>query len=709
MSTSNTGVLQIVGAAYGLAQVTSQVIGLVCRQTFPESLSILVSDRGFGDTWTGTAKTLTVVYRYDDGPTHVAVAMEGETLEIGVPQFEQAAVSPDSSIAQQSLTIWGASYGCLDVTEALRGMVIQPAGTLNLVAGDATFGSAGHAACKALVIVASYAGQVPFVDIVIENTSYALQYRPPLEILNAFYGLKDVTDVVRANVSRRQLAIAASDGVLDEGGPGTPKSLHVIYQYGDRRPQLATAREHQVLAIDDVHVASTPGASFDARALNIIAAAYGSADVTDKVAAMVEEHGLSFTADSATLGDVWPGVTKSFSMVYSWGAGAVESIHVAEGVPVFLTRPEPAFAEGQRVVSLAGLFAVGDDIKLQGAAGGYWSLAPDGRIVARESSNDAAEVFTVGVPGAAGSAGITLQCQDGSFVSMGADGILHAGGSAQDAVEIAMSLHAGGAIHIGIVGGSGAACLAVAADGAIAVNGSNSSNAGSAFNLLLNPTQAGGSNHMQAFAGATMLDGPVDMKLVKVVWDLTGGCFQAIGLGPLPGNPQQIGPGLYRFLRRHPRVMNRVAILIATMQTNRAASVGSLLTVLRDVYEAEILMPVLRMALSSAGWVDVAWAIVTVLDKVLGGAMSAGATAVTELAASFDGWAYQTTMDVLDYMNSMGGAALMLAYERMINAEQPVLRRTPASVVPGPRARTGPQDYPGAGRGPLMRTYLAHA
>ena len=707
MATHHPGVLQVVGAAYGLKQVTAQVIKLVARHAYPETLTVLASNQVFGDTWIGHAKTLTVVYRYDGGPTFVATAAEGQALSIGAPEFEQAAQvripAAQADTAEPALTVWGASFGSADVSTAVRGLVDRATGTLSLVAGHAAFGTACEGRRSAFVIVASYDGQVPFIDIVVEGEPYALSYRPPLHILGAFYGLKDVTDIVRASVSRRRLSVSASSGVFGDGWPAVRKTLHVVYQYGGHKPQMATATENQLLHIEYDPGAPAGQALPEPRALNVIAAAYGPVDVTAQVAALVNNASLSFTADSKTFGDTWPAAVKSFSMVYGWGAAALASVNVPEGTPISLTQPEPDFAAGSSAVSLAGLFAAGDEIKLQSAAGGYWSLAADGMVKALGTSSDAAEVFTVGVVQAAESSAITLRCHDGSFVAAGRDGVLRAGAGAEEAERLRVSLRANGAINIGVVGGAGAPCAALAASGVISVDGRCGNDFATCFNLLLNPTQAGSASHLQTFASATMLDGPVDMKLVNVVWKLTGGCFLAAGLGPLLGGEEQIAPALYRFLRRHPTVMNKIAILIATIDCNRAVSASALLCVLKAIHEEGILMPVLRMTLATSGWMGISWAIVTILTKVQGAA-AAGA----DLGERYSGWAYETTMDMLDYINSTGGAALMLAYERMIVADEPFMRGAQGGGVSGLRARTGPQTPFGSPLGPLPRPFPAN-
>src|SRR5689334_5698364 len=204
MPVTTTGQLKILGAAYGLARVTGQVINLVNRGTNPQSLSITASNDVFGDTWPGVHKSLTVVYCYDDGAARVAVATEGNRLTIGAAEFAQSRPVPaPSASSQPQLTVWGASYGQADVTGTIRGMISQAKQTLSLTANNATFRDSWPGVTKSFVIVASYTGQVPFVDIVAENGAYNLKFRPPMQILSAFWGLADVTAVVQSQISQR--------------------------------------------------------------------------------------------------------------------------------------------------------------------------------------------------------------------------------------------------------------------------------------------------------------------------------------------------------------------------------------------------------------------------------------------------------------------------------------------------------------------------
>lgn len=72
------GTLNILGAAYGLADVTRQVRSLVSSN----HLRVAARNRVFGDTWRGKKKTLVVVYQFGNGPYWMKIVTEGRTLRI---------------------------------------------------------------------------------------------------------------------------------------------------------------------------------------------------------------------------------------------------------------------------------------------------------------------------------------------------------------------------------------------------------------------------------------------------------------------------------------------------------------------------------------------------------------------------------------------------------------------------------------------------
>lgn len=70
--------LRIVGAAYGLVDVTHKVQSLVRNNR----LRVAARNNVFGDTWRGVRKSLVVVYRYKNGAYRTKIVTEGRILHI---------------------------------------------------------------------------------------------------------------------------------------------------------------------------------------------------------------------------------------------------------------------------------------------------------------------------------------------------------------------------------------------------------------------------------------------------------------------------------------------------------------------------------------------------------------------------------------------------------------------------------------------------
>ena len=187
-STEPANDLQILGAAYGLGDVTAAVRGAVNRGARPQTLTIAANNGTFGDPWPGVPKTLTIVFRYgSDGAPAVKTAREGGTIEIGAAD---AAVSRANASAQTAvpgmLTLWGASYGPADVTDAVSARIGSDQ-VLRFNADNAMFGDSWPGVPKSCVLVSSYGAQAPAVQILQEGAASIVAppgWQPPAEVLS---------------------------------------------------------------------------------------------------------------------------------------------------------------------------------------------------------------------------------------------------------------------------------------------------------------------------------------------------------------------------------------------------------------------------------------------------------------------------------------------------------------------------------------------
>jgi hypothetical protein len=340
--------LDILGAAYGLRDVRSQVAKAVNAAVMPNSLSIAATNQTFGDSWPGVPKTLTIVFRFgSDGRVLVKTAREGETLSLGAGDYqasrEGASIAPPTG--GDKLIVWGASYGPADVTAKVRSAVGADQ-TLQFAADNATFGDSWPGVPKTCVVVTSYRGTPLLTQILTEGSSCSALPGEDLQILGAAYGKRDVTAVVAGRIDRRAdpntLSIAADNATFGDSWPGVPKTLTVVFRYGsDGAPAVKTAREGQPLAIGEAErAASRRNASCVCPApglLTVFGASYGPAVATDQVNGRIgSDQKLAFTADNAMFGDSWPGVPKTCVLVSAYGGAPARTAIVQEGSPVAL-------------------------------------------------------------------------------------------------------------------------------------------------------------------------------------------------------------------------------------------------------------------------------------------------------------------------------------------------------------------------------------
>lgn len=142
---------------------------------------------------------------------------------------------------------------------------------------------------------------------------------PRLKILGAAYGPANVTEKIRGQVKDHSLTVEANNyGTLfGDPWPGKPKSLVVIYQFGDNQHQVAAVKQDTTLNINyeprSKYSPPAPGV------LRILGAAYGLGDVTGKCQSLVTHNSaLAVHVDTSTFGDPWPGATKILVVVYQY-------------------------------------------------------------------------------------------------------------------------------------------------------------------------------------------------------------------------------------------------------------------------------------------------------------------------------------------------------------------------------------------------------
>ena len=225
------GQLTILGATYGLADVTAKVTQRV--DNF--ALTVPAENSVFGDTWVGVVKTLSVVYQYNGIPL-IHTVKEHETLVVGQP-----------------LQILGATYGPTDVT-AVVAAAVTPQQELHITANNTTFGDTWPGTKKSLTVTYRYGQAQPQSTVVQEGAALAITYAPtpgPLQILGAAYGAGDVTAKTRSLVSNNALVTMAENSVFGDTWPGVVKTYTVTYQYGNGPAAVRCCQEHSQMVISE--------------------------------------------------------------------------------------------------------------------------------------------------------------------------------------------------------------------------------------------------------------------------------------------------------------------------------------------------------------------------------------------------------------------------------------------------------------------------
>jgi hypothetical protein len=209
-------------------------------------------------------------------------------------------------------------------------------GTLNVVANNATFGDSWPGIKKTLVVVFESEGK-PTLKAVVEDQRLSLQTDLPLQILSATYGPADVTAKVKSRIDNQEIHLTADNGTFGDTWHGVKKSLTVTYQFGNEQPQTAIVAEGSALHI--TYTSRPPyHPSTDPAHLQILGAAYGLGDVTNRVAGLSSNNSLIVTANNQTFQDQWPGVQKTLSVTYRYGQEAPRVAFAKEGQQVRIER-----------------------------------------------------------------------------------------------------------------------------------------------------------------------------------------------------------------------------------------------------------------------------------------------------------------------------------------------------------------------------------
>ena len=113
--------------------------------------------------------------------------------------------------------------------------------------------------------------------------------------------MADVTERVTAIYSSGQKVIQAENDIFGDSWPGILKSMHITFRHREA-PKTAIVREGGPIVIPDGQ--------------EILSASYGKLDVTKRLNELYAQGQRAFHASNEVWTDSWPGIEKTFAIVY---------------------------------------------------------------------------------------------------------------------------------------------------------------------------------------------------------------------------------------------------------------------------------------------------------------------------------------------------------------------------------------------------------
>ena len=641
--------LTIYGAAYGPNDVTAKVRSLRKDQR----LSFTVNNETFGDTWHGVRKSLVVVYTYAVSHDEVltAIVEEGDQCVIHPPRRAvplspknrmdcshhkqiQLASSRQLCGTGQPLVILGAAYGKGNVTQKAKELV-SAEGEFNQPASNNVWGDTWHGVPKTLVVVYEYDG-LQMLDVVKENERMHFIASPPMTILGAAYGLADVTSKVSELVRNRSLTATANNSTFSDSWSGIPKTLVVTYQYGEELPTVSAVKENETMEIIYSKKSTFLG-STNPGVLTILGAAYGPSDVTQKVQNLVKGSTLQTKVDNSIFSDPWSGVQKSLAIVYRYGRNRPQTKIAADGSEMSIAKVVLPYAG---LVDANNLLDDGDILALSTVSGKYLSCDSNNMLVAVKDAPSDHCAMTVQKDSQ--NKAFKIRCNNGNYVMVNAKAglALYATGSEQEATMFSISISLKGGLRLATA--EGMYVNFDSSDSSLKANSVDQFGAGTIFGIALNQTEDGLSKRVLK---TQSILSECDRAWASFIWNLTGGFFLAIGLGPFISTGQ-VKTGVTGLIQSNPtawKAIQDLAKAITNGLGRTGALVSSMLAAIGTLYHEGLLWTIFKWMLKMVGWTAITWALAKIIQIVFLPEAEAA-----QLLASFTVWSVQTVEAGLD-------------------------------------------------------------
>jgi len=299
--------LKILGAVYGQANITKRVRSMI----YQNSLQIRADPQFFGESMYGNPKSLVIVYQYGNFKPCVAILKDHDSTFISPNNMNQEHWNPPT----KGMKLAAAVYGLQDITEPVSHKLSYTTGPIEFTVEDQLFGDGWPGVRKTLVVVYLDEWNFPIVKVWEEGQHVKIGGEE-LKILGAAYGKTDVTRVVRKMMINDTVKAAVNSNVFQDSWQAASKTLVVVYQHGNNKPEVAIARDGENFEISPKNYHPQQWSFYNGQ-MKILGAVYGCKSVTDIVAPQVNNNYLNIQVNNQNLGgDNWPGVQKSLVLIY---------------------------------------------------------------------------------------------------------------------------------------------------------------------------------------------------------------------------------------------------------------------------------------------------------------------------------------------------------------------------------------------------------
>ena len=646
--------LKILGAAYGPANVTREVFDKVSSN----SLQFKVSD--LEDTWPGKHKSLVISYQYTGQPVKLEIVPDSGTCSIHPPpgSSKQSSKVVDilpahwngeiastvgrrslqSAANQSNITILGAAWGLDNVTSQAQEKIVDKK-KFDSIASNAAWGKDGWPGkTKTLVVIYKYDGAVPMVQIVIENGTMTFVASPPMYVLGAAYGLADITNQVQGMIQNRQLNLIPVHAFKDSW-PGHNKSFVLVYQYGNQMPKLAIYNENDSVGILYSSTCEYNDFTNPAR-LTIISAVYGLKDVTTIVKSKVDKEDTclnNLAVNNSTFTDGWPGNRKTLVVVYQYGRDIPSLTITQEDGSLSIAKK---FTPFNSLLDPRNMLHTGDTVAFLASNYQYVTCDSQNKLVASGTSPGGNCQLQVAVfPEEGGQESFTIMSKTTSmYVVIDSDNSLSMTGNSSMAAKFTLSLSTSGEFRL--ASKDTKQYVRLTQDLHLKADSSDFYGASTSFQLAVDTQNLNLLYHDVKLESLS----DCDKAWLAFIWQLTGGFFSALGLGPFisTGAPN---PGLLALLRSNSTVWTATQRLQQTLlaSTSVASRVLAGVSIFSVLYHEGFLWGVIKFFLKLGGWYLVTKVLAKVIQTVF---LPEGEAAL--LLASFTVWAIQLTKSSLD-------------------------------------------------------------